>query len=463
MTIADFAQEPPHDIDAEQAILGVCMHSQYIVPHIRRVLPDPTVFFRPAHQQIYSAILELYDGDAPTDPVSVKDLLDQLGILGRCGGHLYLFELFQLAPTAGDPQHHAKIVLRHARRRAGIMAARQALQRLESSDGFDDVSGALTDARDILDKAAHDTAPTTAKVRNIDEFLASVDENAPYDWVIPDLLERHDRLIVTGPEGGGKSTWLRQIGVMAAAGLHPITGEVIDPVRVLSVDLENSELQSARALRPLRVQAGDLLKPDQLHIEVRMAGIDLTQAEDRAWLAQIAMETRPDVLITGPIYKMASGDPTEEKSAKPVAMALDAIRERVGCALVLEAHAPKKPSGTTKRPREPYGWSGWLRWPEFGVWLDEDGSIEHWRGQRDKRKWPAALARGGAWPWSPVSDEIELKWIQIKKARELAGKKMAQRDVSAATGIPRSTVQRVLNRYHYEWVALNEQAGDGDE
>jgi hypothetical protein len=44
------------------------------------------------------------------------------------------------------------------------------------------------------------------------------------------------------------------------------------------------------------------------------------------------------------------------------------------CAVILEAHAAKAPTGTKKRPHEPYGWSGWLRWPEVGLWLDKDGS-----------------------------------------------------------------------------------------
>jgi hypothetical protein len=41
------------------------------------------------------------------------------------------------------------------------------------------------------------------------------------DWLIPDLLERRDRLILTGEEGLGKSYLLRQIAIMAAAGLDP--------------------------------------------------------------------------------------------------------------------------------------------------------------------------------------------------------------------------------------------------
>jgi ATPase subunit of ABC transporter with duplicated ATPase domains len=62
---------------------------------------------------------------------------------------------------------------------------------------------------------------------DLDAFLAEPDPE--YDWLIPGLLERGDRVIVTGQEGKGKSTLLRQIGVQVAAGIHPFTLDDIVP------------------------------------------------------------------------------------------------------------------------------------------------------------------------------------------------------------------------------------------
>jgi hypothetical protein len=178
------------------------------------------------------------------------------------------------------------------------------------------------------------------------------------------------------------------------------------PVTVLHIDVENTRRQSRRRYRPLRIQAGGKLEPERLRIELRTAGLDLTTETDRDWLLDTARHVRPDLLLIGPIYKLANGDPTEEKSAKPVAMALDAVRAEIDCAVILEAHAAKAPTGTKKRPHEPYGWSGWLRWPEVGLWLDKDGSLSPWRGAREERSWPHqsnAAAPGHGPPSSPTT------------------------------------------------------------
>src|SRR5438132_11941606 len=74
---------------------------------------------------------------------------------------------------------------------------------------------------------------------DVDEFL---NEDEPeYDWVIPEVVERGDRVVLTGGEGMGKSTLLRQIAIQAAAGVHPFTLEAMTPVRVMLLDLENSK------------------------------------------------------------------------------------------------------------------------------------------------------------------------------------------------------------------------------
>lgn len=450
------ADTPPHDIAAEQTLLGACIAAgTATLDAVRHHIQDPTDFFRPAHRDIYIALLHLADTGAPIDLIALADHLDKTE--ARYGGREYLFTCYQAGIYTTDPAYPAGIIARHARHRRAQDAVHTAYgtaaRLLATPDA--DITGILTTARDHLDKATHDTAPANARVRNVDEFLAGDDDDEEYDWVIPGLLERQDRLILTGPEGGGKSTLLRQLAIQAAAGIHPFTGELHAPARVLYVDLENSEKQTRRKIRPLRLQAGELLTADSLHIEVRVQGMDLTQPDDRAWLQALVTSVQPDILATGPIYKMASGDPTEEKSAKPVAMALDAIRAAAGCCILLEAHAPKRPSGQSKRPHEPYGWSGWLRWPEFGLWIDESGQLEHWRGDREQRDWPGALARGGPWPWTAVADDGELRWIAIQKARQEFGETMTQRDVVMATGIPKSTVHRILARHRMEWLNLN--------
>ncbi len=219
-----------------------------------------------------------------------------------------------------------------------------------------------------------------------------------YQFIVPDLLERGDRVVVTADEGAGKSTLLRQVGLQVASGFHPFTHAPMDPIRVLYVDLENSRGQFLRKVRPLRLKCDVGLAPGMFTPVLQPEGIDLRRLEFQQWLEERVVANRPDLLLVGPLYKMADGDPTSEETGKAVSTCLDRLRTRYRFALMIEAHNPH-PSNGGARPTRPYGWSGWLRWPEFGLHLTEEGVLTHWRGQRDERAWPTRLKRGGDWPW----------------------------------------------------------------
>lgn len=285
------------------------------------------------------------------------------------------------------------------------------------------------------------------------DFEAFLHEDEPdYDWVIEGLIERGDRTIVTGPEGGGKSTLLRQIAVQAAAGIHPFTLEEIRPVNVMLLDLENSRRQVRRALRPLCIAAGDA-DLSQARIRVVPEGIDLLSEIYRDFLDRRLEANQPELLICGPLYKLSGGDPTEEKVAKSVALFLDQMRKKYGIAILMEAHSPH-PTGGGKRPERPYGASLWLRWPEFGLFLDKSGALRHWRGARDERSWPAMLQRGGEWPWSPCDDAKAVTFALILDAIRHAGRVLTQRELADLIGGSHMTIGRAIraNQRQYDEV-----------
>lgn len=276
---------------------------------------------------------------------------------------------------------------------------------------------------------------------DIDAFLNA--DEPEYDWAVPGLLEHGDRLILTGVEGGGKSTLLRQMAVQLAAGIHPFTLDEIDPLNVLLLDLENSARQVRRKIRPLRIQAKQL-DPANLRVRIVTQGLNLTSPIHQEWLEGRILANRPQVLVTGPVYKLSDGDPNDEKAMKPVATFLDHLRARHQITLILEAHSPHAANGG-RRPERPSGWSGWMRWPEFGLHLSTTGHVRHWRGDRDERDWPPLLQRGGEWPWTIVTDKAAVTFAAILAATRDAGEELSRRDLAVAIGTSKSTVDRIIS------------------
>lgn len=280
-------------------------------------------------------------------------------------------------------------------------------------------------------------------------FLASTDPE--HDWLIPGLLEREERVIVTAPEGGGKSTFLRQFAVMAAAGLHPFGGPDHDPLVVAIVDLENSERHLRRKLRALTECAPNSIGRGQLWIANVPEGIDLMSRDHAVWLDAELGSIEPDLVVIGPIYKMSDGDPIEELPAKAVIKVLDIIRTRYRCAMLIEAHSPNEQGGG-KRTERPYGASAWRRWPEYGLHLAADGALRHWRGARDEREWPTRLRRGESieWPFMPFVGKDQT-YAQLLDVVQAAGKVLTERELADAIGVGKTTVHRMIKNNEKHW------------
>lgn len=118
---------PPHDVDAEQAVVGAMMLAPDIIAGVSQVM-DPADHYRPAHETIHRTILDLRAYGRPVDPITLGHHLDQIGNLTRVGGRAYLHTLVAAVPTTANAVYYAEIVHGLARRRRSIEAGNRIIQ-----------------------------------------------------------------------------------------------------------------------------------------------------------------------------------------------------------------------------------------------------------------------------------------------------------------------------------------------
>lgn len=267
----------------------------------------------------------------------------------------------------------------------------------------------LAKARIVLDSAEFNPLDSGRLVR-WDKFLAEPVED--YDWLIPGIIEKTDRVIIVAAEGVGKTMLNRQVALMSAAGRHPFTRAKMNPITVLFVDLENPERiirrTSQKILEGIRAINPSTFEIPNAHLWSKPDGINILDTEHRTTLINVVEQVNPDLLIIGPIYKMMidPGNRSAEAVTTEVAMHLDTIRTTFDCALWLEHHAPLGPADGSKRVLRPFGSSVWSRWPEFGLSLVPDPAVQFryefqpFRGAREERDWPKALHRDTVLPFA---------------------------------------------------------------
>ncbi|MGL4174110.1 MAG: replicative DNA helicase [Actinomycetota bacterium] len=131
-----FDRTPPQDVAAEQSVLGGMMLSKDAIADVIEVLRGND-FYRPAHEIVFDAILDLYGRGEPADAVTVSDELTKRGDLGRVGGAPYLHTLISSVPTAANAGYYARIVRERAVLRRLVEAGTKIVQLGYATSGGD--------------------------------------------------------------------------------------------------------------------------------------------------------------------------------------------------------------------------------------------------------------------------------------------------------------------------------------
>ncbi|MGO1504982.1 MAG: replicative DNA helicase [Brachybacterium sp.] len=125
---------PPQDLPAERGVLGGMMLSKDAIADVVETVTGSD-FYRPAHEMIYEAIIDLYGRGEPADLVTVSDELTKRGELARVGGGAYLADLIDMVPTAANAGYYAEIVVERAQLRRLVEAGTRIVQLGYAADG----------------------------------------------------------------------------------------------------------------------------------------------------------------------------------------------------------------------------------------------------------------------------------------------------------------------------------------
>jgi replicative DNA helicase len=232
--------QPPQSMEAERALLGAILIKPGV---IREVLVEDKHFYSKKHTIIWHALKVLNDRSIPIDLISVTNYLLESGELESVGGSTYVGELLAAVPATSNVRHYAEIIHKKALLRRLIEAG----ENIKDVSGKEDweieriidytsklVSGVLDVApaqkesdEEIESYAGVDRIVTSREMAleldKTDESVFNVKTGFPMIDRLLNGVEAGELIVVTGPTGEGKTTWLMSVTTnMARSGVDSV-------------------------------------------------------------------------------------------------------------------------------------------------------------------------------------------------------------------------------------------------
>ncbi len=239
---------PPHNLSAEESLLGALLLSREAVNTVSELGLLPDVFYKPSHQHVFDAVRSLLSGGQPVDAVTVADELRRVGLLDEIGGMDFLLHLQNTTPVIGNVGRYAKIVMDTSALRRLIGVASEIAEIAYSEP--DDVAKALDEAESkVFEVADERVTDSVAEIKDVlrattDELERRYTEKAGVTGTstgFHDLdnlllgLQPASLVIVGARPSMGKSAFALNIATFVAKNTR-------QPVLVFSLEMSHSEM-----------------------------------------------------------------------------------------------------------------------------------------------------------------------------------------------------------------------------
>jgi hypothetical protein len=355
-------QSPPHSVDAEMGVLGSMLISprQAIPKCVERIKQDH--FHVPAHQTIYSVLVDLWNAAQEIDLITFTQVLRDRNLLDAIGGAFFVTELSNFVPTAANLEYYIDIVREKRALREVEAAAKECLQRVRQQppDLAETVSFATRRFAAIEHNSKNGSVDSGAEKKWGDALNESVVtalelndlELAPREKLLGDWFCEGDCGFLFAFRGTGK-TWL----ALAMAQALSTGGKLGDwqapaPVKVLYVDGEMPPDLMRDRCEGLE-GSNDNLQFLNHEILFERTGKVLNIADPEAQRAITArcMNTGVKVLFLDNLSTLASGMKENEADSWELVnpWLLDLRRRKVAVVIVHHAGRSGEMRGTSKR------------------------------------------------------------------------------------------------------------------
>jgi len=325
---------PPQDMEAEQCVLGAMLMSKDAIADVVEALRG-TDFYRPAHEQVYDAVVDLYGRGEPADAITVSAELGKRGELTRVGGAPYLHTLLSSVPVAANAGYYAEIVREKAILRRLVNASIRIGQMSYAGEGDVDgiVDRAQAEVYAVTDRnASEDYKPLSELMQpTLDEMEAISSRGGNLGGVPTGFAELDDltnglhpgqMVIVAARPGMGKSTLALDLARSASI-KHGLTS-VIFSLEMSQIEI-TMRLLSAEASIPLsHIRGGRMSDDDWSRVATKMGQVseapmfiddspNLTMVEIRAKARRLKQRHELKLVVIDYIQLMTSGKKVESR------------------------------------------------------------------------------------------------------------------------------------------------------
>jgi replicative DNA helicase len=325
---------PPQDMAAEQSVLGAMLISKDAIADVTENLRGAD-FYRPSHETIHDAIIDLYGRSEPVDMVTVAAELQKRGELARIGGAAYLHTLSANVPIAANAGYYADIVREKAVLRRLVDAGTRIVQIGYAGEGdVDDiVDEAQAEVYKITEKrSSEDYAPLSEIMAGVLDEIEAIGNREAGLYGVPtgfaDLdeltngLHAGQMIIVAARPGAGKSTLALDLCRAASIQANLATA-------FFSLEMTRSEitmrLLSAEAKVPLNhIRNGNMSDDDWTKLARKMGEVssapmfiddspNMTMMEIRAKARRLKQRHDLRLMVIDYMQLMTSGKKVESR------------------------------------------------------------------------------------------------------------------------------------------------------